>query len=98
MDITTPRKQFCGYGDDGKEKFEYRNVVDPIKAKVLLDAINKLEDRVKGSAVQRTVNVNAKTETEPVEYDINSINDSINQLKAKLGVGDAIPVEFKEKV
>lgn len=98
MDITTPKKQFCGYDSDGKEKFEYRNVVDPIKAKVLLDAINKLEDRVKGSAVQRTVNVNAKTESEPVEYDINAINDSINQLKTKLGVGDAIPVEFKEKV
>lgn len=99
MDITTPRKQFAGYDRDGKEKFEYKNIVDPIKAKVLLDAINKLEDRVKGSAVQRTVNVNAKTESEPVAYDIDSINDNIAKLKSKLGVGgDAINVEFKEKV
>ena len=99
MDITTPKKQFAGYDRDGKEKFEYKNVVDPIKAKVLLDAINKLEDRVKGSAVQRTVNVNAKTESEPVAYDIESINDSITKLKNKLGVNDdAVPVEFKEKV
>lgn len=99
MDITTPRKQFAGYDSDGKETFEYKQVVDPIKAKVLLDAINKLEDRVKGSAVQRSVNVNSKTESEPVAYDIESINDNINKLRAKLGVDDnAIAVEFKEKV
>ena len=99
MDITSPKKTFAGYDSDGKEKFEYKNVVDPIKAKVLLDAINKLEDRVKGSAVQRSVNVNAKTESEPVAYDIDSINENIAKLKSRLGVdGDAISVEFKEKV
>lgn len=58
MDITTTKKTIVGIDDDGKPKHEYIKQIDVKKAELLLKTINVIEDRVKGMATQKSVNIN----------------------------------------
>ena len=87
MPITSSRKT--------KDKDENGNdiwieEVDPKKALVLLQVIRNLEDRIKGTAVQRQVSIhsNRPTDSNGVEsgtLDMDAVNKKLIELENKLG-------------
>lgn len=88
MDIMTTKKRKVG-----DEWEEYREVC-PRKATVLLQVIKNLEDRIKGTAIQRQVNVNT---TEPrqkskAELDMNEVNNRIIELESRLK--DSVEIKY----
>lgn len=76
MDIMTKKKVISGMDDNGKTEYEVKDVVDPFRAKLLMDTINKLEDRVKGVSVQRNITIHEST---PKQIDSARSMDEINE-------------------
>ena len=60
----------------------------PKKAAVLLQVIKNLEDRIKGTAIQRQVNVNASEPTKKTksELDMSEVERKLMELEKQLGV------------
>jgi len=79
MDINSLKKRAVGMDEDGKVKYDMVKEVDPSKAKVLMDAIVNLENRVKGGAIQKNLTMHTE---KPDGVDANSLD--INAVKAKL--------------
>lgn len=82
MDISSKR-----VNKDG----EVVETVNPKLAEVLLKAIKHVEERVKGKAVERTVNINMANSPdskldEKDLMDIKKIDERINEIESKLGV------------
>lgn len=92
MEITTVKRI---KGEDG----EYRIIeeTDPKKALVLLQTIKNLEERVKGSSIQRQVSVSTNTpETgrgEELALDMKAIENKLEELQKKVN-----PFERRENV
>ena len=85
MDINTTKKRKV----DGEWE-EYQEVC-PKKALVLLQVIKNLEDRIKGTAVQRQVNVHTSEPSErksKSELNMDMVNERLRELESKLGSGD----------
>lgn len=82
MEITTTKKRKV----DGEWE-EYVEVC-PKKAAVLLQVIKNLEDRIKGTAIQRQVNVNASEPTKKTksELDMSEVERKLMELEKQLGV------------
>lgn len=60
MDIKSTKRIKTGEKDGaGKEIYQIVTETDPKKAMVLLNVIKNLEDRIKGTAIQRQVNISA---------------------------------------
>lgn len=82
---------------DGVDKIvmEVGEEVDPKKAGVLLEVIRNLEERVKGRAVQRAVNINSTQVEEKPKYqevtDINLLNDKLKMLEQRIS-GEVVDV------
>jgi hypothetical protein len=91
MDITSNKKVPVMKKDEetGEEKmgFTIVNEVDVSKAKLVLDTISKLEDRVKGTPVQKSVTVKemAKAEGDVQDWDMDKVEQELQELKQKLG-------------
>ena len=86
MDITSQKKVEIGTDEEGNPQYEYVRETDPVKVKVLMEAIGKLENRVLGNTVQKTViESNSTTTTNVVgKLDSDTINNEIKLLKEKL--------------
>lgn len=84
MEITTMKKR---KDPDTGEWIHYTETC-PKKALVLLQTIKNLEDRVKGTAIQRQVAVNANApdvkKGESVSVDMSKLDDKIKELESKL--------------
>ncbi len=83
MDIKSMKKFPTTKGEDGKMQYEYREEIDVAKAKLLLETIANIENRVKGTSVSKVVSVH---ETAPKgakveEFDIKKINERILELE-----------------
>ena len=80
MDIMTTKKRKVG-----DEWEEYREVC-PKKAAVLLSVIKNLEDRIKGTAIQRQVNVhtNEPSKKTKAELDMSEVNNRLIELEERL--------------
>lgn len=84
MDITTTKRI---KGNDG----EWKTVTetDPKKALVLLQVIKNLEDRIKGTAIQRQVNVNTGSPSgqgaKSVALDMKAVEDRLAELEGEMG-------------
>lgn len=90
MDITSNKKIPVMKKDEetGEEKmgFTIVNEVDVSKAKLVLDTISKLEDRVKGTPVQKSITVKeSKGEGAVEEWDMDKINSELEELRKKAG-------------
>ena len=79
--------------------FELSREIDVAKAKLVLDTLAKLEDRVKGTAIQKSVSItDNKPDGASVEdLDMDAIEARLKELRAKAG-GVAIETECKEIV
>lgn len=101
MDITSSKKVpiIKVNPETGKETVGFTVVteIDVAKAKLVLDTLAKLEDRVKGTAIQKSVSItDTKPEGASVEdLDMDAIEDRLKELRAKAGVRD-IDAESKE--
>lgn len=103
MDIMTTKRTPIGIDDEGKIKYGIKTDVDPFKAKLLLDTIANLENRVKGSSVQKSITVHDSKPKDAVvdTFDVSAIQDKLNELEGKLqssNIDDASVVDatFKE--
>jgi hypothetical protein len=85
IDINTMKKK---KDPETGDWVEYNDVC-PKKAKILLDTIKNLEERVKGLALQRQININATDDGTDKNYEMNmdSIEAKIKELESKLGDG-----------
>lgn len=81
MDITTTKKRKVG------DEWEEYSEVCPKKAMVLLQVIKNLEDRIKGTAVQRQVNVHTKEPRNKTKAELNmdEVNNRLRELEEQLG-------------
>ena len=103
MSITTRKKVIVSMtkDDKGKDKLEYelQDVIDPNRAKVLLEVIKNLEERVKGTSVQRSVNLHESNKDVDATYkdltDMNLINEKLKMLEDKLA-GTTSPKDIEE--
>ena len=104
MDINVTRKRKNAEGE-----FEYYTEVDAKKADILLRAIQNIENRVLGTAIQKNINLSGdldKHEDVKVEFSMDDVNKRIKELEEKLGgkhneeerVGDAIVVEGSKDI
>ena len=86
MDITTTKKRKVG------DEWEEYSEVCPKKAMVLLQVIKNLEDRIKGTAIQRQVNVNANEPSKKTKAELNmeEVNNRLKELEEQL---HGVPVE-----
>jgi len=85
MPITSHKKIKDKEGND-----EWIEEVDPKKALVLLQVIRNLEDRIKGTAVQRQVSVHTNKPGDTAgsgsgTLDMGAVNDRLKELEHKLG-------------
>jgi len=92
MEITSHKKI---KNDEGE--WEWIEEVDAKKALVLLQVIKNLEDRIKGTSVQRQVSVHTNRPTDSAGVGVGTMNmkaveDKLKELEGKLGDGDG----FKE--
>jgi len=80
MDINTTKKRKV----DGEWE-EYQEVC-PKKALVLLQVIKNLEDRIKGTAVQRQININTNEPSKKTkgELDMDAVNSRLIELEEQL--------------
>lgn len=82
MEITTRRKVKT---EDGS--FDWITEVDPKKAALLLAVIKNLEDRVKGTAIQRNVTANIEApKDKSVSVSMDRLDDRLKELEEQLGV------------
>lgn len=81
IDIKTIKKR----KDDNGDWEEYEDIC-PKKAKLLLDVIKNLEDRVNGLAVQRQISINTKDEGKDKTYEFNmeSVEGKLKELEEQL--------------
>ena len=85
MDITTTRRI---KDEDG----EYRLIkeTDPKKALVLLQVIKNLEDRIKGTTIQRQISITSGSPSgqgsSPVALDMTAVEDRLKELEKEIGV------------
>lgn len=99
MDITTTRRIKDEFGD-----YKLITETDPKKALVLLQVIKNLEDRIKGTAVQRQVSVHTKEPSGQgigsASLDMDAVEQRIAELEMKLGGENDgqkhRPVEFQQ--
>jgi hypothetical protein len=106
MSITTKKKVIVSMTKDerGKDKLEYelQDVIDPFRAKLLLDVIKNLEERVKGASVQRSVNIHESNKDVEGTYkdltDMTLINEKLKMLEDKLAGGSGKVVEEIEYI
>jgi hypothetical protein len=94
MEITTTKRIKDPEAEDG-----YRIVTetDPKKALVLLQTIKNLEDRIKGTAIQRQVSVHTGEPKGPriesASLNMDAVNERLQELEAKLGNGNQKSIE-----
>lgn len=83
MEITSIKKTIVKLDDDGKPVYDYIKQVDPAKANLLISTIQKLEDRVKGMAIQKNVTVKETGKAgEKVEgMDMSAIDKKLEELR-----------------
>ena len=83
MDITTTKKV---KDEDGE--YKYITETDPKKALVLLQVIRNLEDRIKGTSIQRQVSVHTGNPSgqgvKSASLDMNAVEDRLAELEYKL--------------
>lgn len=92
MDITEMKAVEVDTDLDGKPIKEYHREVSPTKARLLLDTIGRVEDRVIGSAVQRVQNTNktvGAAEQLP-SPDTKLLENEIKLLKQQMGEADEV--------
>jgi hypothetical protein len=93
IDIMTTKKRKVG-----DEWEEYREVC-PKKAMVLLQVIKNLEDRIKGTAIQRQVNVHTREpENKKARLDMSEVEKKLIELEQKLGEGNAVSEKHDNKI
>ncbi len=87
MDITSP-KIITVLDENGKKVSKQVVDIDPKKAMVLLNVIKSVEERVKGSVLQKNLNITAaepKTEDgESASLDVSMVDKRIAELEHKL--------------
>jgi len=95
MDITTMKKTCIGTDDDGKPVFDYIKQIDVSKARLLMDTVTKLEDRVKGMAIQKNITVTEKApqEGQMETMDMKAINEKLESLRKATGEAIATTCE-----
>ena len=84
MDITSQKKIEVGQDEEGSPQYEYVREADPAKVRLLMDAIGKLENRVLGNTVQKTVIESNSTTSVVGKLDSETINNEIKLLKERL--------------
>ena len=84
MPITVIKKK---KNSDG-EMVEYEDI-DPARVRTLLAVINQAENRAKGLALQKTLNIHSEKPKGTIkELDMRKIDERMAELEAKLGKGD----------
>lgn len=87
MDITTPRVVYT-LNSEGKRVPKEIIDIDPKKAMVLLNVIKSVEERVKGSVIQKNLNINtsepAPESGEVVSIDHDAVDMRLAELERKL--------------
>ena len=89
MPITSKKMVITGVNEDGKPVKELSEEIDPFKAKLLMETIKNLEERVKGLSVQRQVTVHEKPDADGNVKDLtdmSKVDERIKELESKLGV------------
>ena len=104
MPITEYKKVTVGVADDGQPIKEYRQEVNLNKARLVLDVVKHLEERVKGLAVAKSVvvNENAPQNAKVEAFDMDKIEAKLSELRGKIDnnapdVIDAECVEVKNE-
>jgi len=102
MPITSKKRVVTGLDDNGKITYGIEEVIDPFRAKLLMDTIKNLEERVKGLSVQRQVTLHEKSsDSQPVDLSMDEINKRLSEVNSKLGItadkGDVIDVTPMDK-
>ena len=94
IDITVKKRRNTGKkDDDGKTIWEDYTDVCPKKAEVLFKVIKDVKDRVKGTAIQRQVNIHAsepKVSKGKAELDMDMVEAKIKELQKQLGEGSVL--------
>lgn len=90
MDITTIKKTAVRVDDDGKPVFEYLPQIDPAKANLLINVITKLEDRVKGMAIQKSISVKENAPSDKVvDMNMEALDKKLEELRKLSGTKKA---------
>lgn len=104
MDITQMKKVPVSMDDEGKVKYDLKEVVDPFRAKLLLDTVSNLENRVKGSSIQKNITIHDSKpkDAEVSTFDVSAISGRIKEIESQLessNINDptiCVDVEYKE--
>jgi len=99
MDIKQKKRVITGADEDGKAIYGIEEVIDPFRAKLLMETIKNLEERVKGLSVQRQHHIHEKNKAENTDVSalgMDEVNKKLAEVQAKLGIhkeeGDIIDV------
>ena len=86
MPITEYKKVTVGVDDSGQPIREYREEVNLNKARLVLDVVKHLEERVKGLAVAKSVvvNENAPANAKVESFDMDKIEAKLSELRGKI--------------